>query len=415
MTSFSDKKVLVADPGGCDLEHAVRLARDFGKVYYYTPWQKQGPIFSDYAIGQGVEGLTNEREFWRRVDEVDLICFFDVGFGDWADYLRRHDYCVFGAGRGEELEQDRFLMRREQREAGMSTQKTEKVRGITALRKFRETHIGWFIKLPPRYRGLMETFEIDKVGKADMKIDQLAVEFGPFKEDMDFMLEEPLEGFEPGFDSFFTKSGWLFPCMWGLGTTDYGYLATFTSDLPEILYNHMVKMTKILKKYDYRGPISTEVKTKDGKTGHMLDITARFATPACLIYSEAIKNYSEVIWSVANGETIALVPSAAYVGCVWLPTNYTEKAWETLQIEPKDRNRVKFQRAAKKNGKYYAVKGEENGFVILGLGKSVNAVVEEIKDVAERVHAQDLYKGGIGQLERSKERINEAKKIGLEL
>jgi hypothetical protein len=413
MTQFSNLKCLVADPGGTDLEHAVRLGKDFGKVYYYTPWQKQGPLFLDYAIGEGIEQIENEKKFWARVDSVDLVVFCDIGFGDWARYLRSHGYRVFGGS--EELEEDRFLVRREQMATGMPTQRYEKVRGVSGLRKFAAGHKEWWVKLPPHYRGIIETFQIDKDGKAEMKINHLAVEFGPFGGEIDFMCEEPLEGLEPGFDTFYSKAGWTFPCMWGLGTVDYGYLATFTNYLPEILQNHMSKMTKILKNNDYNGPISTEVKTKDGQRGYMLDITCRYLSPGGLIYTEVVKNYSEVIWKVAGAEPVTIVPTAKYVGCVWLPTNYTEKAWDRLVMEPKDRNRVKFQRAAKQSGRYYAVKGEENGFVILGLGKSLQEVVGEIKDVSERVHIQDLYKGGVGQLEKSLERVKEAKKIGLEL
>ena len=105
--TYKDKTVLIYDFGLCT-EFAVRLARDFGKVYYYANWESAFPKSNMALVGEGLEGVTRILNFDDYIDKADLICFFDTYSADKVDYLRKQGKRVFGAGQAEILENNRY-------------------------------------------------------------------------------------------------------------------------------------------------------------------------------------------------------------------------------------------------------------------------------------------------------------------
>ena len=55
--NLSSKKVLIWDANGLGIEHAIRMAKDVGKVWYFTPWQTGFPLFESYAHGYGLKDI----------------------------------------------------------------------------------------------------------------------------------------------------------------------------------------------------------------------------------------------------------------------------------------------------------------------------------------------------------------------
>src|ERR1017187_4256402 len=105
---FKTKSCLVWD-SGCYVEIAVRLARDFGKVYYHTPVCFSYPTNYEKSVGKGLEdeGVERVDNVWDYIDEVDLIVLAEGNTGSLVDYLRSKGKRVWGGGKGEELEYDR--------------------------------------------------------------------------------------------------------------------------------------------------------------------------------------------------------------------------------------------------------------------------------------------------------------------
>lgn len=406
-------KARVWDSGGHGVEHAVRLAKDFGTVEYYTPWQKMGPTLDERSIGKNVEGVTRIQQFMKDKEDVDLFYFASEGAGDLAQDLRDHGYRVFGAGLAEELESDRMLMRRLQKELGLPTQKTVKIKGCGNLQDYLEEHPNSVVKLDV-VRGDMESFVADKLFLVQMQIHKMKYDFGPFKDDFDFIVEEKIDGHEIGFDGFFTGSDFILPCLWGL-EHEYAYLGKYDFDLPGILSNVMYRLSKLLESYNYRGAISVEVRCPSDSKAYLIDMTCRYPYPLSLIYTESIKNYSEVIMAVADGEQIELDPVAPYAGMCNVLTHYTEKSWALLEGAEKDRKHIKMERMAKYDGSYYAVRGEDNGFTLIGTDTSLDKVIDGIKEKLEVVNCQGLEKDTIGQIDKAKEEIEALEEIGVRM
>ena len=406
---FSDKKVRVWDSGGHGVEHAVRLARDFGTVEYFTPWAEMGPTLDKRSIGKGMEGVTRIQDFLLDKRSVDLFYFVDAGAGDMAQDLRDDGFRVFGAGKAEELELDRMLMRKVQHELGLPTQHTVKIKGCRKLQEYLAKHPNKVVKLDV-VRGDMESFVSDKLFLVDQQIHKMKFDFGPFKDDFEFVVEDKIDGAEIGFDGFFTGTDFLLPCLWGL-EHEYAYLGKYDFELPPLLSNVMYRLSKLLESYQYRGAISVEVRCPSRDKAYLIDMTCRYPYPLSVIYTESIKNYSEVIMGVASGEQVELEPVAPYVGMCSLLTHYTEKAWTLLEGAKADRKHVKMERVAKYDGEYYAVRGEDNGFTIIGLGSSIDSVVGEIKERAEGVNCHGLEKDTIGQIDKAQEEVEALEEI----
>ena len=74
---FKNKAVLIIDNGlFCEL--APTLAKSFGKVYYYTPWECAFPRSNTRLVGTGIPGVTRCNDYWEILDDIDLFVFPDI-------------------------------------------------------------------------------------------------------------------------------------------------------------------------------------------------------------------------------------------------------------------------------------------------------------------------------------------------
>src|SRR5579872_5554438 len=98
--------ILVLDFGDY-LEHAIRLGRAGHSVLYYCPWETAFPNSNKMMVGKGMEHITKVMNFWKHVDETDVIVSFCNNNSDVIEYLRSKGKKVFGAGRSEMIELNR--------------------------------------------------------------------------------------------------------------------------------------------------------------------------------------------------------------------------------------------------------------------------------------------------------------------
>ena len=108
--NLSTKSILIYD-NGTFTSVAERLARDFGKVYYYSPWKGGFPQKKFTLMGDGLKGVERVNDFWDYVDSADICFFPDVIDGDIQVHLDSLDKKVFGSRKGEDLELDRVGMK----------------------------------------------------------------------------------------------------------------------------------------------------------------------------------------------------------------------------------------------------------------------------------------------------------------
>uniref|UniRef100_A0A7V3N4V4 DOD-type homing endonuclease domain-containing protein n=1 Tax=candidate division CPR3 bacterium TaxID=2268181 RepID=A0A7V3N4V4_UNCC3 len=198
------------------IEHAKRLAAD-GKnqVFYYSPWQDAFPSFSKYAVGLGIPGVEKVLYFWNYIDEADCIVFFDVYGNDLADWLRKKGYTVFGAGKGELLENHRWMLKQVVKKAGLPLHNAVKIKGLTALREYLKTHPNKYVKIDV-FRRDVDSFHAKNYESVKLLLDELDVVYGPIKDQFNFIVEDAIkadESVEPGcYDKeteVLTKRGWI--------------------------------------------------------------------------------------------------------------------------------------------------------------------------------------------------------------
>jgi hypothetical protein len=408
--TFKNKKVLIHDLG-LAVDHAVRLAKDFEKVYYYTPWQTAFASFANYAIGEGMApNMEKVFHFEDFIDKVDLICFFDVGQGSLANFLRKKGYNVYGAALGDKLEQERDKMRQIQESIGLPVQETKVVAGVTELRAYLKTHPNRYVKLN-RFRGDIESFFAKDYESVEIIIDEIEAYWGPYQEEYKFVIEQAIDGIEPGYDAFFNGEDWIRPTAWGF-ENKIAYIGRYDQTLPKIMEDSMKRLQPVLKRLNYRGAISTEFRCPNINKGYLIDVTARYPFWLSLIFTESVVNYSELIWKCAAKEAVNLVPRAKYIACVPLMSTHAEKHWLRLMFDSKLRNKVKLLYSCKVGKHYYNVRGMRNGCLLITWGNNPEQMVDELKKLTDQVDAHELEKDGIGSLYKILEQIKQARKMG---
>jgi hypothetical protein len=411
---FKNKAALVFDVGGLAVEHAVRLGQDFGKVYYYNVWQRSVPKFRYAAIGMGMENIETVKFPFNYINDVDLICFMDVGYGDIATFLRSLGKTVYAAGYGgEALEYQRYKFRKLQAKLGLPTQKTKLIRGTPDLREYLKTHKDVHVKLDI-FRGDMESFGCKNYEEIEYLIDDMDVAFGPFKKDFEFCVETDVESqIEIGIDGFFSGD-WVMPTLFGFEVGE-PYIGKYTDKLPPQCQKTADALAPVLKKLDYRGAISTEEFIVDDKDSYLIDITSRFPYPLSYAYTESIENYSELIYSIAEGKPLPIYPKDKYVMCFPVGTQNSEKNWTRIVMDDNLRPFFKLQFCSKRDGKYYAVKGQENGIAICVTGNNIDDMIDHTKDLLGEVDAEGLKKIGLTEaMDKIKEEIDKAHDLGVD-
>jgi len=405
--------VLIYDTG-LSLEHAVKLASKVKRCLYFTPWVEAFPKFESFAPGVGMEGINKVLNYFAHIEEADWFMFPDVGAGDLCAYLKRTtNKPVYGAGKGEILEANREVARQWQRRLGLKTQATKLVTGVSELRKELKKSGHSYVKLDI-FRGDIDSFEVKDVDSVGLTLDRIANAFGPFKEKYNFIIEDYIGGLEPGLDLFFNGQRFLQPYLIGFEHAKSCYIGYYTTQLPLVFQKVLNKLTPLLRKLDYRGAISLEFRMPNKNDVYLIDWACRFPFPLSATYTEALENYSDVIYQIARKRPILLKPKAKYVACLPLASHIAEKNWVRLDFPENMRNKIKFRVACNVNGKYYGIKGHEWVYVLITWGNNINQMIEELSRLADMVKAEGgLALDVIGGLNLIKKDIIEIQKMGI--
>jgi len=401
------------------IEHAKRLAAD-GKnqVFYYSPWQDSFPAFSKYAVGLGVPGVEKVLYFFDYVDEADCIVFFDVYANDLADWLRKKGYTVFGAGKGELLENHRWLLKQIVKKAGLPLHNAVKIKGLIALREYLKTHPNKYVKIDI-FRKDVDSFHAKNYESVKLLLDELDVVYGPIKDQFNFIVEDAIkadESVEPGIDGFFQGEKFVEPLLLGFEIQKASYLGKFVrfKELPVQLRKILEGLQPVLRKLDYRGAFSIEAKVVSTRTAYLLDICSRLFAPASAGYVEWIKNFDELVYKVAKKEDVEIVSSAPYVGCLPLESFHANQYWVMVDFDKKLEKYFKMRQYCQVADKYYAVPGLTGVVNIIADGNSVKEVYNKIKKLVDEVDAYGLQTDVLGGLEIAQKEIEKAKSFGID-
>jgi hypothetical protein len=374
---------------GLFLPVALRLIREAGKVSYYSPHERDLESVCD-QIGAGFPDLQRIDSPFDDKESVDCWVFPDVGFFGLQRELREQGFPVFGSGEGGRLETMRGKFLALLAQSGLSVPPHQRLEGISQLVDYVMDKEDLYIKIS-RYRKEGETFHWRSWSEDRDALYEMAMGLGPFAEQITFYVFDPIKtDIEDGIDTWFAAD---YPglVLHGVEAKDRGFLGTWQryDQVPEELRSVNEAIAPKLRELDYRGPLSTEVRIKDGES-FFIDITTRFGSPPHQCQSEMIDNYAEMIWGVAQGEPVDPVPAYRFGLQVVLSTGRNREAWTYLKVDPQLRQWIKSSSAVYAQGLICGPpRNNPTGCEdwLVGVGDTIEAAVEHIQENSGRLPA----------------------------
>ena len=396
---YSNRRVLVYD-SGLNIGLANALARDFGSVLYFTPWQRAFPSMTEVTSGYGYQGVERVVDFWSRINDVDLFVFPDSYNGDLQIYLDSIGKRVWGSRSGANLELHRWQTKELMKKEGLPIQPCQQVKGLDALRELLKKKENCFVKLS-KFRGDMESWHHVNYALSEPRLDELAFRLGPLQHMATFVVEDCIETkFEVGYDGIFTGA-WPNVAMAGWERKDAGLLASVMpyNELPEEVREVNERLEKYLVDSKYRNFLSTEIRIGEDSLPYLIDVTNRMPIPSSAIQITNYKNLPDILWHGASGESVPIETREQFGAEAMIYSDWAHKHWMTVEIPEEVQpyvnlfhsvNLGKEIEAVVPNSQDVAVIGDEVGSVI-GLGGTIEEAIQECKEHSEKIKGMGLY------------------------
>lgn len=408
--SLKSKTALIWD-NGIFTEIAVTLAKTFGRVLYYVPWTSGMPKSNALMIGEGLEGVERVASPWGHFDDIDLWIFPDVYEGDLQDWLASQGKRVWGCRGGAELEIDRPKSKEQSKKLGIDIGPYKVITGLDALRSHLKKNDDQWVKISGT-RGDMETFGAKTYEKVEPRLDELEHNMGALKKVMKFTVEQGInDAVETGYDGYCIDGKFPKAAMTGVEVKDEAYLMKTVrwSELPEQVRSVNEKLAPALKRYGYRGFISTEVRcTEDGKA-YLIDPCCRAGSPPNELYQVMMSNMAEAIWYGAEGIVIEPEFRAKWGAEVLLISEWADQNWMHVSFPEDIRENVKLRNFCKIDGEYYVIPqwtGSAEIGAVVALGDTPDQAIAECKRIAELVEGHLLDKP-IDALDVAREQLDQ--------
>jgi len=374
------------------------------------------PRSHELLIGHGFDEITMVRDLWDVVHDMDLICFPYIYDGDLQRELVRQGKRVWGARKGDDFELFRVEAKKEMERLGMPVGDYDVVTGISNLRVYLQKHPNVHVKISLT-RGDTESFHSPSYQQILPKLREIEHELNDAAEHMQFLVEKPIEpALEIGYDGYFCGD---FPrfALNGIESKDESYIGVF---LPyESLDEHVRQvndwLSPMLREYQYRGFMSTEIRVGPDEQPYLIDFTARSGSPPDGSMQEIIKNWGEIMLYGSIGEVVDPVPVAKYCAQAVIYSDFADEGWQPVEIPDEVRDWVKLFFHCKLDGKDYVIpqhaKFSEVGWVI-GLGDTINEAIEDCEQHAEQVTGYKLHVK-TNALQDAVAEIEKASKMGI--
>ena len=423
MEDLSKKIVMVVDT--CNfLEFAVKLSNDFGRVFYYCPNIEFLVKSPKDLVGDGIPEIIRvkgDSEFWRLVDsgEIDLFVFPDVYMSGLQVHLRDHGHLVFGMGRAEFLELDRWKSRLTQERLGLPVPRTERVVGVDNLQKKLESIDDTFVKIS-NYRGDAETYHHIKKTMSGEFIDKLNYDLGYSKDTYEFILEQSIEGVEAGYDGWTSDGQFPVKSMYGYEVKDLAYVGKIVNDedIPVALTLINNGLSSIFHENTSRGFFSTEIRVGNDRVPYLIDPCMRCGEPPSEGNIENLVNLGEVVWEVANGRNPIPVFEKKFLAMIMIGSVWAESNWMKVNFPSEYKRFIKLNNyMIDSKGEYCIVpmkRGEQcNIGSIIGLGDTLESAIKNAKEISEKVKGYDIMVEE-SALDKAQEVIDEGRGYGID-
>lgn len=385
MTDYSSKTVCVVD-SGLYVDLALRLARDFGKVYFHSPWIKTCPGLAQRAPGMGFKEIERADYLWDIKNKVDLFVFPWIFFHDVQLELESQGKRVWGARKGEFLELHRPTFKAECEKAGLDIAAWEKIKGLDNLEVVLKRHDDVWVKTDPWYRGDDETWKSENYELSKPKLLEMRRRWGPLANEIEFVIEENIsKATEDGYDAYSVDGQWPDHGFEGLECKDAGVAIAYkpNGDLSPILREANEAMSPFFKKNRFRGFWGTEVRKTDD-AGYFNDPTSRLSFPPGQAVQEMLENLPEILWEGAEGNLVQ--PKCLWKFGIQCQIYSDFGGWQPYQIDPKVKRWVHVAYACSDGEQVYSVPelataGEHDPVIgcVIGVGNSIEEAVKHVK------------------------------------
>lgn len=402
--NLKDKIILVLDHG-LFFEVALKLADYYGKVYYFSPYQSAYPemdlavIGTEWANGKRLETFDGKNVVrvenpYDVLDEIDICYATDVYYGAFIELLEKSGVPCVGAGKAERLELDRFATANEMAKIGMDVPNTISITGMDRLREYLKTVKNKWVKIS-RYRAEFETFHHIEYYLSEPLLDKIQMNLGALKDIVEFIIVDNIDAIvEEGIDSYTVNGELPDVVSTGCEIKDVAYAMKLkkTSELSK--GNKIVneKFSKLLKKYDYQGFFSTEVRTTKNNKHYLIDPCAREGLPSKFSYMELFDNFGEIVWGLGNGVIVNPVYKYEYGMEVLISSGWISGTHQSIYFPKEVRKWLKLLNPIKIDGKYHIIKTSESVSIgsLVSIGNSHQECADKIMDMAEKIKGYEV-------------------------
>jgi hypothetical protein len=389
VTSYKKKTVCVID-NGLFVTWAGLLAKDFGTVYYTSPWESSYPKSNAMLIGHGMEGVKRINDIWSVFDQVDLWVFPDVYSGALQIYLEGLGERVWGCRMAEQLELDRVGSKELCAKVGIDIGPYTVIDGLDNLRDFLKENDNQYVKISAT-RGDMETFYSKNYRLIEPRLNELGHSVGAKGSIMKFIVEQALDpAIETGYDGYCIDGQYPKTAMFGIEVKDKGYLLQTESydDLPEQVRSVNDKLSPIFEACRMRGFWSSEIRVTPDCTGYLIDPCPRAGSPPSELYQILVSNWADIMYEGSVGNMVQPKFTAKWGAELLMMSEWADKNWQAVEFPPEIRDNVKLYHCCVIDGRHYVAPqwtGHKEIGAVVATGDSQEEAIENCRAIAEQV------------------------------
>jgi hypothetical protein len=380
------------------LDHVLACVGELD-VRYYIASGGAYPYLKDERSGDGFP--ITKVDHMIDATSCDVVAFLDCYFGKDADVLREQGKAVYGPSEyWTRIENDRRFGWRELQKMGIGVPDGVIVQGVLGvldyIRRHQDGKRVFYIK-NSKYRGSKETGS-GVTNWLEAYVALAAGAFGPYAEDMEFLIQEKCSGQEFGCDVYVNGRDIIYPYLLtveekGSGTVGKWVYATI---LDEILLNKILPSVRGEGVDDrgqpigeYRGMICFEFFIDEKGRIQVHDPCARNSYPCSAIQAHTIANYPELICKVAAGEDVKIETNGdEYVAQVGLYTDDKDTP-RTIRFDEELRPFVGFRRVVRKAGDYWYLPGDFLVATSVVSGNTPEWVIDRATEVAGKIECSN--------------------------
>ncbi|MDO8601104.1 MAG: phosphoribosylglycinamide synthetase C domain-containing protein [bacterium] len=332
MKKFTPKKFLFVSWESLSGDLAWQAKKEGNKVKVYIKIKRDQDVF---------DGFVDKVNNWEKeVDWADVVIFDDVGFGKWADALRKKGKLVIGGSiYTDKLEGSREFGQAEMKKAGMVVLPHWDFSDFNLAIRFLRKNPGRYV-FKPNY-GVGEGLDLhdllflgEQENGKDI-LEMLETNKKLLKSQIkSFQLQRFAGGVEMAVGAFFNGEDFIHPINVNFEHKRLfpGELGPFTGEMGTLMYwskpntlfnNTLARMTDSLRKSGYVGYIDINCIVNE-RGIFPLEFTSRFGYPTINIQLEGILTPAgEFLYRLANKEKFELKTKTGFqVGIVACLTPY---------------------------------------------------------------------------------------------